>query len=463
MTPQRSVRQRTVHFAGAQPEVVCGSVLSRASKHRKLSGMRIVNAVSHGSNEQFIAIVAHELRYPLVPIRNAAALLKQNSLDATTIRRVAEIIERQTNGMHRLIGDLVDVSRMQLGVIELHRARVTMSAIVECAIESVTPLASERGHSLSVSVSSEPIYLDADLLRVGRAVHNIIDNASKYTDELGSIHVRAERQGNEAVITVSDTGGGIPAADLERIFGLFVQSEQQDRIEAGLGLGLYLARHLIEAHQGTVTAASDGVGRGSVFTMRLPCEPPAPASDRTADAERADDRSRADHGIALARQLFELRSVEHGDFSPRITNDAQLLQLAGRLGDAFAAHAEHVRDELLRHLQLIARETIERQQQPAAQLLFERVMPVADRGLRHLRNERLGVTQQDVEHFAVAIEFLLEPVAGQAIGVAGALHDGAARRGLAAHEQRDPDGAFIADHGDFGGRSILHDVQQRHD
>jgi signal transduction histidine kinase len=255
--------------------------------------MRISNAVSHGTNEQFLAIVAHELRYPLVPIRNAAALLKQDSLDATTIRRVAEIIERQTNGMHRLIGDLLDVSRMQLGAIELHRARASLSAIVECAIETVSPIASERGHSLSVSVSYEPIYLVADLPRLARALHNIIGNASKYTDKHGSIHIRAERQGNEAVITVSDTGGGIPAADLERIFGLFVQSGQQERIEAGLGLGLYLARHLIEAHQGTVTAASDGVGRGSLFTVRLPCEPPVPFSVPNADAERADDRSRA--------------------------------------------------------------------------------------------------------------------------------------------------------------------------
>jgi signal transduction histidine kinase len=235
--------------------------------------MRTGASAARGSNQQLIAIVAHELTYPLVPIRNAAALLKQDSPDATTIRRAADIIERQTNSMHRLILDLVDLSRMQYGSIELHTARTALSLLIERALETVGAIANERGHKLSVSVSPEPIYLDIDVLRLVRALHNIVDNACKYTDKRGLIQIRAEREGSDAVIIVSDTGVGIAAAELDAIFGLFVRFEQEGHIEAGLGLGLYLARQLIEAHHGTVTAASDGPGRGSAFTVRLPCEP----------------------------------------------------------------------------------------------------------------------------------------------------------------------------------------------
>jgi signal transduction histidine kinase len=251
-------------------------------------------AATHAPNEHLIAIVAHELRYPLVPIRNAAALLKQDALDAATIRRAAEIIERQANGMHRLIADLVEVTRMQLGPIELRTARATLDTVLERAIESVAPIAREHGQTLSINRSPEPIYLEVDVLRLASALHNIIGNAFKYTEPHGFIHIRTKRHGCEALIIVSDTGAGIPAADLERIFGLFVQSGPRERIEAGLGIGLYLARHLIEAHHGTVTAASDGRERGSVFTVRLPCEPPTLRSNaQQSDAAQAGDRSPA--------------------------------------------------------------------------------------------------------------------------------------------------------------------------
>ncbi|HEV7607341.1 MAG TPA: HAMP domain-containing sensor histidine kinase [Steroidobacteraceae bacterium] len=239
--------------------------------------------VSDGTHEQIIAIVAHELRHPLMPIRNAAALLRQEAPDAATVLRAAEIIERQALAMHRLIGDLVDVSRTQFGALELRRVRAPLTELVECAIESAGPTATERGHTLLVSISPQPIYLNMDVLRLGQALHNIISNASKYTDKQGHVHVRAQREGAEVVVVVSDTGIGIPPAELEKIFGLFVQSAQGARVEPGLGLGLYLARHLIEAHDGTVTAASDGPGRGSVFTVRLPCE--------ASDAETAGDPS----------------------------------------------------------------------------------------------------------------------------------------------------------------------------
>jgi len=249
--------------------------------------------ITDGNHEQLIAIVAHELRYPLVPIRNAAALLRQDSPDSTTIRRAAEIIERQASGMNRMISDLVDVSRMQLGAMEIKPLRAELAALVELAIESAGPLSGERGLTLSVSVSPEPVYLNMDVLRLSQALHHMITNAIKYSDKYGYIRVRAQRDGAQAVVVVTDTGIGIPEAELERIFGLFAQSARGPRVEPGLGLGLYLARHLIEAHGGTVTAASDGSGRGSVFTVRLPCEVPATRANEPADAEPAGDLSPA--------------------------------------------------------------------------------------------------------------------------------------------------------------------------
>jgi signal transduction histidine kinase len=234
--------------------------------------MEIAQAEADSAHSQLIAIVAHELRYPLVPIRNAAALLQQDVVDAATIRRAAEIIERQANSLNRLIGDLVDVSRMQRGKMEIRPARALLSTLMECATESAHPLAQERSHTLLLSVSQEPVYLNMDLLRLSQAVLNIIANATKFTERHGHIHVRAHREGDQAMVIVSDSGMGIAETELEAIFGLFTRSAQGMHARQGLGTGLYLARHFIEAHGGSVTAASAGLGRGSVFTIRLPCE-----------------------------------------------------------------------------------------------------------------------------------------------------------------------------------------------
>jgi signal transduction histidine kinase len=234
--------------------------------------MASTSAALAGANEQFIANVAHQLLYPLVPIRNAAAMLKREAPDPITIHRVADIIERQTNGMHQLIGDLVDVTRLELGELPLYRKRALLSDLMAQAIRSSEAFASERGHTLSVSVAPAPVYLHIDATRLSQALRHIIANACKYTEVHGHICIRAQQDGLSAVITVSDTGDGIAPAELETIFGLFAQGEPGRRVESGLGIGLYLARHFIEAHDGTVIAESTGVGRGSVFTVRIPCE-----------------------------------------------------------------------------------------------------------------------------------------------------------------------------------------------
>ena len=260
--------------------------------------MRNDAAASRDAHERLVAILANELCQPLAPIRDAAALLKQDSIDESTLRHASEVIERRAADMHRLIGDLLDASRMQAGAMEIRVQPTLLTDLVEGAVESARLLARERGHTLHVSVSTQPVCLNIDVLRLTQALHNIIANASKFTDRDGHIHVRALRDCAMVVIEVRDTGIGIPAEELETIFDLFWRCEQRERLEPGLGLGLYLARYLIEAHGGTITAASEGSGRGSVFTLRLPCEPATPLPQAQLDpdsveSEIAGDPSRA--------------------------------------------------------------------------------------------------------------------------------------------------------------------------
>ena len=235
--------------------------------------------VPDGTHLQFVAIVANELRHPLVPIRNAAALLREESLDAATIARAAQIIEDQVSGMNRLIADLIDFARMRTDAVELQLARALLSELLERVLASGALVASERGHGLSVSVSPDPVYLNVDVVRIAQALHNIIGNASKFAGTHDPIHIHARREGGQAVIVVSNLKLGVAAAEIDMIFDL----------EPGLGLGLYLARYLVEAHAGTLSAVVAGADQGSEFTVRLPCEAPMPQPNDSADAAPAGD------------------------------------------------------------------------------------------------------------------------------------------------------------------------------
>jgi signal transduction histidine kinase len=246
-------------------------------------------AASDGVHEQLVAIFANELRHPLAPIRDAAAQIKQTAVDADTLRHAADIIERQASDMHRMIGDLLDVSRMQVGALDLRVRPALLAELVEHALESAGPLARERGHTLHVIVPLDPVHLNIDLLRLSQALHNIVVNASKFTEREGHIHVIGRREGEGVVIEVHDTGVGIPPGELETIFDLFWRCERQECCEPGLGLGLYLSRFLIEAHGGTVSAASEGDGRGSVFTVRLPHAFSTPPQASSLALEPGDD------------------------------------------------------------------------------------------------------------------------------------------------------------------------------
>ncbi len=229
--------------------------------------------------DEFLAMLAHELRNPLAPIRTSVQIVRAKSPAVPELQWATEVIERQVHQMARLVDDLLDVSRITRGKIELRKERVELAAIVRSAVEASRPLIENRGHELTVTVPSQPIHLEADPTRLAQVLLNLLNNAAKYMDRAGRIWLTAERAGDEVVIRVRDTGIGIPAEMLPRIFDLFTQVDRSlERAEGGLGIGLTLVRRLVEMHGGTVEAHSEGPGRGSEFVVRLPIA--GPAEDR---------------------------------------------------------------------------------------------------------------------------------------------------------------------------------------
>jgi PAS domain S-box-containing protein len=221
--------------------------------------------------DEFLATLAHELRNPLAPIRQAAALAAHERASAEQVRSSHAIIERQTVHMARLLDDLLDVSRITRGRLEVRPARVALRSIVESAVETAKPAIDAGAHRLTVEIPEEPIMLDVDAMRIAQVLGNLFTNAAKYTAPGGQIRLHAAREGDQAVIRVVDNGIGVAAEDLPKIFEMFAQVKPtHDRKEAGLGIGLALSKALIELHGGTLRGESAGLGRGSEFTIRLP-------------------------------------------------------------------------------------------------------------------------------------------------------------------------------------------------
>jgi signal transduction histidine kinase/ActR/RegA family two-component response regulator len=228
---------------------------------------------SDRQKDVFLATLSHELRNPLAPIRNALHVLRLAGADAETRARVMDTMERQVGNVIRLVDDLLELSRINEGRIELRRERVQLSAVLRNALESSAQLIEAAGHELSVSSPSEPVLLDADPLRITQVIANLLNNAAKYTEKGGKVWLTAQRDGPDAVISVRDTGIGIPADMLTRVFGMFVQVEpSRDRTRQGLGIGLTLVKSLVEMHGGRVEARSGGLGQGSEFVVRLPAQ-----------------------------------------------------------------------------------------------------------------------------------------------------------------------------------------------
>ena len=231
---------------------------------------------------EFLALLAHELRNPLAPISNGLQIIRQSPEDAQTVKSVTELIERQVGNLVGLVNDLLDVNRISLGKIELNRAEVELASVVKDAVELTRPLSDQMGHELTVRMPRAPILVSADRLRLGQVLSNLLNNACKFSERGARIGLIVERDAEQAVIRVRDNGIGIDADQLPLVFDLFMQSDASiKRSVGGLGIGLALVKNLVEMHSGTVEAHSAGTGQGSEFVVRLPitaqAERPQPA------------------------------------------------------------------------------------------------------------------------------------------------------------------------------------------
>ncbi len=221
--------------------------------------------------DEFLATLAHELRNPLAPIRNAVQYLGTDGVQGPGVKTARDVIARQVAVMVRLVDDLLDVARISRDKLEIVKQRVTLAAVVAAAVESSRPLIEQCGHDLVVALPPEPLDLDADPVRLAQVFTNLLNNAAKYTNRGGHIRLTAEREGSDAVVTVRDDGVGIPADMLARVFEMFTQVERSlERSQGGLGIGLTLVRRLVDLHDGSIEVRSDGPGRGSEFVVRLP-------------------------------------------------------------------------------------------------------------------------------------------------------------------------------------------------
>jgi PAS domain S-box-containing protein len=228
--------------------------------------------------DEFLATLAHELRNPLAPVRNASKVLRARGADADTREWATNIIDRQIERMASLLDDLLDVSKITRGQLTLHKQRIFLSSIIDASLEVARPLIDARGHSVQVLLGAEPIEVEADPLRLSQVFSNLLCNAAKYMDLGGHIELSVRRERSGVSIAVKDSGVGVEPESLESIFDMFSQVKNTlDRSEGGLGIGLALVRGLTELHGGEVRAFSDGVGRGSEFRVWLPL-PQAAAS-----------------------------------------------------------------------------------------------------------------------------------------------------------------------------------------
>jgi PAS domain S-box-containing protein len=255
-------------------------------------------AEANRRKDEFLAMLAHELRNPLAPIRNAVQILRIQGSTDPNLLWARDIIDRNVSQMVRLVDDLLDVSRITRGKIRLQMESLNMAAVVEQAVEISRPVIDARRHQLSVSLPDEPIQVKGDSARLAQVAANLLNNAAKYTDEGGQIWLTLESENHCAVLRVRDTGVGLPQEMREEVFGLFTQVDRSsDRAQGGLGIGLTLVRRLVEMHGGRVEAFSEGPGQGSEFVVWLPILAEAPAPEPSRSASRSQPVGRAQRKI----------------------------------------------------------------------------------------------------------------------------------------------------------------------
>jgi signal transduction histidine kinase/CheY-like chemotaxis protein len=297
--------------------------MAERERNEALQALRLADE----RKNEFLAMLAHELRNPLAPISTAAGLLRSvYASDPGAVRRTSEIIARQVDHMVHLVDDLLDVSRVTRGMIELKRERVDLRQVVTAALEQVQPLLEMKRHRLRTALPDTRVLVEGDAKRLIQVLANLVNNAAKYTPDEGSVLVTVRTEGGDAVLAVQDDGIGIAPELLPDVFGLFTQARRTpDRAQGGLGLGLALVKNLVELHGGRVRADSAGLGHGSTFTVTLPClaETSAPVAETTAPAARVrggeaghvlvvDDNVDAATSLALLLEAEGYRvDVEH--------------------------------------------------------------------------------------------------------------------------------------------------------
>ncbi len=304
-------------------EIIGAATIARDITQRKRSEAALREADRR--KDEFLATLAHELRNPLAPLSNALQVLRLAGGDAAMAQEARAVMERQLAHLVRLVDDLLDVSRITTGKIELRKERVSVHAVVESALETSRPLIDQGGLRLSVQLPDEPLQLEADPTRLAQVLANLLNNAAKYTDRGGNVKLSAQRQGEDVLIRVEDDGIGIAPDVLPRLFEIFSQADPAvDRARGGLGIGLSLVRGLVRLHAGSVEVHSDGPGSGSRFTVRLPLATaadagtaPTPTAGPTAARRRIlvvdDNRDSADSmSLLLALKGHAVRTAYDG-------------------------------------------------------------------------------------------------------------------------------------------------------
>jgi CheY-like chemotaxis protein len=252
---------------------------------RKLAELALRDADRR--KDEFLATLSHELRNPLAPIRSALEVMRLARDNPETVEKARATMERQLLHLVRITDDLLDVARITQSKMDLRRERIDLRVVLHTAIEATRPALDARHHALKVDLPASPLWAEADLTRLAQVFSNLLNNAAKFTEPGGTINVAASGTGRTATVTVADTGVGIPAAMLPSIFDMFTQLQRfRDRSQGGLGIGLTLAKRLVELHGGAIEARSEGDGRGSTFTVRLPLLPRA--SEQPARPRRAE-------------------------------------------------------------------------------------------------------------------------------------------------------------------------------
>ncbi len=296
--------------ADGQPTLIGGMAIDITARMQAEEALRDADR----RKDEFLAMLAHELRNPLAPLSNSLQILRLTDDLSPAVESMRDIMQRQVDHLVRLVDDLLEVSRITRGKVELRKEPAELAAIVASAVETSRPLIEAAGHQLAVSICPEPLTVDADPVRLGQVISNLLNNAAKYTEDGGQIWLTARPEQGHAVISVRDTGVGIPSEMRPKIFDMFAQLDGSiRRAQGGLGIGLTLAKTLVEMHGGTIEAKSDGPGRGSEFTVRLPlvAAAPGPTHPRTQRRESSEKFPRhqilvVDDAPAAAQMLAKL-------------------------------------------------------------------------------------------------------------------------------------------------------------